>query len=542
MSGFDPSTIPLPEISELIRWSEWIDGVPGLRTEADRLLRDLPARRAALVREARRLARPDVDAAMVAAIARTGLRITALTGADLVGARDGDTPRRSKPKTTLNERNIRRSQKLVRAGGPAWVKLGQFIATTQGLLPDEWVDAFAWCRDEVPALPPELIRNAIRKSFGQPVHDTFATFDDTPMAAASIAQVHRAELHDGSEVVVKVRRPGLRERFTRDIRAMSGAARVSERVSSIARTGNISGFVELFAQLVLEELDFRIEAANMLELGITAEHAHADFVRFPRPIPGMVRERVLVMERLPGSAYTSTDLSEVDRERVLRLAIQGVLEHTLVYGVFHGDLHAGNVLLDETGMISLVDFGIVGRLDQQQRAALVRFLVGFAQNDIMSELEAMVEFGAIPPGADLAELTREIESEIDPENLPENADAAQLADAVGTLIRLVAHRGFRLPKELVIFFKNLLYLNGFAAAVAPDANLLGQIDPVFAYFSDKYGSAVDLFTQPIPVGDDPTANADPLTIQTQPEPEEPEEPDHDMTDPDKAVPDKEPIR
>ena len=127
----------------------------------------------------------------------------------------------------------------------------------------------------------------------------------------------------------------------------------------------------------------------------------------------------------------------------------------------------------------------------------MRFLVGFAQNDTMAELEAMVEFGAIPRDADLADLAHEIETQIDPENLPEDADATQLADAVGTLIRLVAKRGFRLPKELVLFFKNLLYLNGFAAAVAPEANLLGQIVPVFGYFSDKYGSAVDLFTQPL---------------------------------------------
>lgn len=128
----------------------------------------------------------------------------------------------------------------------------------------------------------------------------------------------------------------------------------------------------------------------------------------------------------------------------------------------------------------------------------MRFLVGFAQNDVMAQLEAMVSFGAIPPGVDLRELATEIETEIDPEHLPEDASASELADAVGTLIRLVARRGFRLPEELVLFFKNLLYLNGFAAAVAPDANLLGQIDPVFGYFTEKYGGAVDLFTQPLP--------------------------------------------
>ncbi|MCX7620019.1 MAG: AarF/UbiB family protein [Acidimicrobiales bacterium] len=511
---FDPSTIPLPDVRELIRWSAWVDEIPGLRAEAERLVAAVPRRREELARQARRLARPQVDAAMLSSIATVGGRVAMLAVADLnqprgsrrrssSGAQSGEPQRVSR-----GERNIRRAQQLVRAGGPAWVKLGQFIATTQGLLPDEWVDAFAWCRDEVPALPFEVVERTLSASFGRPISRLFAAFDETPIAAASIAQVHRAELLDGREVVVKVRRPGLRQRFARDIRAMAGAARVSERVSAIARTGNLSGFVELFAQLVLEELDFHIEAANMLELGITAEHAGADFVRIPRPIPGMVRERVLVMEGMPGRAYTAADLSAVDRERLLQLAIQGVLEHTLVYGVFHGDLHAGNVLLDDDGTFSLVDFGIVGRLDQAQRAALVRFLVGFARNDVMAQLEAMVSFGAIPPGADLADLARAIETEIDPEHLPEDASAAQLAEAVGTLIRLVARRGFRLPEELVLFFKNLLYLNGFAAAVAPDANLLKQIDPVFGYFTQKYGGAVDLFTQSLP---HPVAEDQPTT-------------------------------
>jgi ubiquinone biosynthesis protein len=168
--------------------------------------------------------------------------------------------------------------------------------------------------------------------------------------------------------------------------------------------------VELFAQLVLEELDFRIEALNMVELGVAAEHAGADYVRFPRPVPGLVTSRVLVMERLPGAAYTSVEVDKEIGENLLRFAIQGVLEHTLIYGVFHGDLHAGNVLLDsETGRLSLVDFGIVGRLGPEQRMALGQFLVAFAHMDVRAQLEAMVDFGAIPADVDLDPLVAEIE-------------------------------------------------------------------------------------------------------------------------------------
>lgn len=488
---FDPAAIPLPSSTELLAWSKWIDEIPGLRGESERLLAASAAKRDRAQRKARKLARPQVDRTMVASISRIGGRMGVIAAAELLSTAAG-TGRRHR-RHSGQDRMIHRAQQLVRAGGPAWVKLGQFVATGGGLMPDDWVDSFAWCRDEVPPFPAGVARDRVRRHLGRPVGTLFAHFEDEPIAAASIAQVHAATLHDGRDVVVKIRRPGLRQRFFADIRAMAGAARVAERYSAVARTGNISGFVELFAQLVLEELDLELEAASQVELGLTAEHAEVDYARFPRPIPGMVSDAILVMERLPGTSYTVADLSAVDRERVLGLAIQGVLEQTLVYGVFHGDLHAGNVLLDESGTFSLVDFGIVGRLDRAQRAALVRFLIGFVRNDIMAELEAMVTFGAIPPDADLAPIAAEIEAEVDPASLGADADTSALAAAVGRLIRVVAHRGFRLPKELVLFFKNLLYLNGFANAVAPDANLLAQVDPVFGYFDSKYGRAIPLF-------------------------------------------------
>lgn len=491
---FDPSTIPLPEPTELIRWSHWIDDIEGLRPVATSLLEELPRRRDAVSHVAEYLAGPQIDTEMVRAMARIGLRIGLYSGIDLVRAGLGFLIPGRRRRTASEERAVRQAERLVRAGGPAWVKLGQFVATANGIVPDAWTEAFAWCRDEVPALAGSEARELVRREFDKPIGIIFAEFDDEPLAAASIAQVHRAVLHDGREVVVKIQRPGLQHRFETDLRAMAGAARAAERFSAVARIGNISGFVGLFAQLVMEELDFRIEAANMIELGITAEHAGVDYVRFPRPIPGHIREKVLVMERLPGTSYTSTDLATVDREKVLKLAIQGVLEHTLVYGVFHGDLHAGNVLLDETGTFSLVDFGIVGRLNQLQRAALAHFLISFAQNDVRAQLEAMVDFGAIPRDADIDPLVAEIEEQIDPSNLPKDADTAMLVEAVGTLIRLVARHDFRLPTELFLFFKNLLYLNGFAAAVAPEANLLAQTTPIFDYFNTKYGGAVDLFT------------------------------------------------
>jgi ubiquinone biosynthesis protein len=251
--------------------------------------------------------------------------------------------------------------------------------------------------------------------------------------------------------------------------------------------------VELFAQLVLEELDFRLEALNMTEIGLANEDAGLDHIRIPRPIPGLVTTRVLVMERVPGIRYTDAAAAhpDLDGRRIVRLAVQGVLEHALLYGVFHGDLHAGNVLIDEAGNFSLVDFGISGRVDAGQRAALARLVIGFARNDFAAQVAAVAEFGALPPGIDLEPLVRQFAEEstvlLAAVDRPLNQlDFGLLTTQVARGVRLLAEHRFRQPKELVLFSKNLLYLNGLCNAFAPDINLLAEIAPIFLYFQTKY--------------------------------------------------------
>lgn len=488
-SLFDPSRLEVPAREELIASSPWVAGIAGLAETSRGWMTELPPQHPRLLSRARRLSRPSLDTSTVASLARVAGNVALLALVEVVEELvvPGTTSAASQKGTA------ERLEQLVRAGGPAWVKLGQFVATAGGLLPEEWVDTFSWCRDEVPPLARHIPRRVVRRAFGVSPRELFADFDDEPLGAASIAQVHRAVLLDGTEVVVKIRRPGLHRRFTSDIRAMAAAAWAAEKIYPVARAGNPSGFVELFAQLVLEELDFRIEALNMVELGVAAEHAGADYVSFPRPIPELVTSRVLVMEKLPGVSYTAAEVDPQTGDDLLRFAIQGVLEHTLIYGVFHGDLHAGNVLLDSsTGRLSLVDFGIVGRLDEAQRKALGRFLVAFAHMDVRAQLDAMVDFGAIATDVDLDVLVAEIHREVRPDDLAEDADVSELANRIGILVRVIARHGVQLPKELVLFFKNLLYLNGFAGSVAPEANLLGQIAPVLAYFAQKYGDAIDL--------------------------------------------------
>jgi ubiquinone biosynthesis protein len=471
---------PLPELGDLVERSEWLKGRPGLEGEVRRWRRSLDAERDRIVVEAESLATPQLRRIPFGALFFVVVRFLWFSLAGLW-------------RRTPEQRAVRWSKYLVQAGGPAYVKLGQLIATAKGALPDAWTEAFAWCRDEVPALRPGIAEVVIDEELGHRRAEIFESIQAEPVAAASIAQVHLGRLTDGTEVAVKVQRPGLRKRFEADIRALSVIAVVADRLSKRARIANLPGFVELFAQLVLEELDFRLEAMNMTEIGLANEDAGLDHIRVPRPIPGLVTTRVLVMERVPGIRYTDAAVAhpDLDGHRIVRLAVQGVLEHALLYGVFHGDLHAGNVLIDEAGNFSLVDFGIAGRLDATQRAAMARLVIGFARNDFAAQVSAVAEFGALPEGIDLAPLISQFAEEstmvLAALDRPLNQlDFGTLTAQVARATRLLAEHRFRQPKELVLFSKNLLYLNGLCNAFAPDINLLAEIAPVFLYFQAKY--------------------------------------------------------
>ena len=486
--------VPPVDFEVLLADSVWARAVPGLVDDAQRWMGELPALRARLARSARQLAQPALHPAGIARAGEMGGR--ALLAGVLWATADQATATSRRlfagEQTDRLQAAVARAERVVRAGGPTYMKLGQFIATARGILPDEMVDAFSWCRDEAAPLPAGTARRIVERAYGQPPEAVFDRFDDEPLAAASIAQVHVARLLDGTDVVVKVRRPGLQRRFEADIRALALAAAVAERQWPAARAANLTGFVELFAGLVLEELDFRLEALNMVEIGLAVEHARLEGVRSPRPIPALVTSRVLVMERMSGVRYTDADQllgAKVDRRRMLRLGIQGVLEHTLVYGRFHGDLHAGNVLVDADGSLSLVDFGIVGRLTATERDSLVRLMIGFATEDVHAQLTAVAELGGVPPDADLMSLAAEFAA-LTPPRGELTLTHRDLVDGLGRVVKVLVRHGFHLPTELMLFLKNLLYLNGFAAAVAPDTDLLGEIEPIFEHFHRRYAAAM----------------------------------------------------
>ena len=258
--------------------------------------------------------------------------------------------------------------------GPTYIKLGQIIASGDGVFPPELVAEFKWCRDQVTPEPWPVVERVLTEELGGPLSTVFASVEHTPLAAASIAQVHAATLRDGTPVVVKVQRPSVSARVRQDLAVMAWLAPHLVGRIPVAALANPPALVELFAETIVEELDFRLEAENMLDVAMTfAALDQRDFV-VPRPHPTLVTRRMLVMERLDGFHFGDVEgmqAAGIDTEAVVRAGMIGFLEGALFYGIFHGDLHGGNLFVLPSGKTALLDFGITGRLTEAKRLALL---------------------------------------------------------------------------------------------------------------------------------------------------------------------------
>ncbi|MEA3076000.1 MAG: ubiquinone biosynthesis protein [Actinomycetota bacterium] len=363
--------------------------------------------------------------------------------------------------------------RLALRGGPTYVKLGQLVSSTRGLAPAWIADAFAGCRDAVPPAPADAIAKVLHESG---VTDHLRSWKRTPMASASVAQVHEAVLLDGTEVVVKVRRPGIVGVVSADAAYLLPILRIVEGRDERLRVANLHGTLELMLRLFAQEVDLRLEAASIVQMTGAFERAAVD-VEIPKPIDGLVTKRVLTMTRIDGvSAGADGEVVGAFGHHaadLVRLAITGVLETTLVDGLFHGDLHLGNVMITPSGL-ALIDFGIVGRLTVQQRTALLSLLQAAVTEDRDGALRALQAFGALPADVDADDFLAKL-----PPPLTRDQRHAVGRDAMqerfATLIRALSASGFRVPPELTLFAKNLVYLGDAINRHAPDLDLEAEL-------------------------------------------------------------------
>ncbi len=377
--------------------------------------------------------------------------------------------------------------------GPTFIKFGQIVASSSGMFPDRYVAEFKKCLDRVRPFSFADVTKTIQADLGPEKAADLVNIEPKQLASASIAQVHTAELKDGTKVVVKVQRPGILGRVKQDMRIMRVIAAIMAKLVKDAELANPVGVVDDFAQTLNEELDFRLEAKNldrfneiMRELGNQGTGEGKRDIRAPVPHWDLTTRRVLVMERFYGTRVDHADTIRergVDAEGSLVQGLRAWFQCVVLYGFFHGDVHAGNLMILDNEDLGFIDFGIVGRFDDDQRWKVTDYILAFASGDYKKLAQVISDMGGVSDQIDQDAFADDLKHAYSPLlklKFSEVNYAALLPDIhkVATKHRMV------MPKEFVLITKQMLYFDRYAKLLAPDLNIFSDPRLLFSLMAD----------------------------------------------------------
>ena len=361
--------------------------------------------------------------------------------------------------------------------GPAAIKLGQLLSTRGDIFGAAFVADLSRLKDRLPPFPMDEARAEVARSLARPLETVFASFDP-PVAAASLAQAHPAILHDGRRVAVKVLRPGIARRVTADIGALTLGARLAERFAGPLRRLEPQAFASTVARSLELELDLRLEAAAASELGeVMAQTGH---MHAPAVVWEGVGRRVLTLEWAQGMALSLPEALEqpgLDRPALANHITRGFLAQAIGHGVFHADLHEGNLFVAAPARVEAVDFGIVGRLDADARRFLAEILYGFLRRDYLRVAEVHFEAGYVPAGQDLATFAQALRAVGEP-IFGRPASEVSMGRLLGQLFEITGLFGMHLRPELVLLQKTMVAVEGVARRIDPAHDIWAAAEPI----------------------------------------------------------------
>lgn len=361
--------------------------------------------------------------------------------------------------------------------GPTFIKLGQLLSTRPDLVPADIIDELTKLQDHLPAVPADDIRAQIHSELGYPVEDLFTDFRTIPLATASIAQVHRATLKDGNEVVCKVRRPGIEAVIITDLDIMMGLAYLANKHLPGADMYDPIGVVKEFRRSIQRELDFSRE-------GRTIERFAKNFgddatVHIPAVYWDYTGHTVLTMEYVEGIKITN--LAELqsaghDLQLIARRGADSFLKQVFQYGLFHADPHPGNLHILENDVICILDYGMVGRLDDTMKLHLTELLLGLLQRDVDRIITQLLYSGDLNDDADRSSLRRDL-SEFIEEHYDTRLQDINIGKLLHDFIQILSHYRIKLPPNLMLLSRSLIILEGIGRQLDPDFNMAERLQP-----------------------------------------------------------------
>jgi ubiquinone biosynthesis protein len=358
--------------------------------------------------------------------------------------------------------------------GPTFVKLGQLLSTRPDLLPEEFIEEFTRLQDNVQPLPFATVRGVVERELGRSLSECYATFEEAPLAAASIGQVHAATLLSGEKVVVKVQRPEIAKLVEVDISLLAFLAGLLERAIPETRVFAPKTVVSEFFRTLSYELDYVVEANNMTK--IAQNLASIPEVVIPKVFKSLSTSRVLTLERLEGvrvNDLKALDAAGIDRRRVVQIGTRAFFKAVIIDGLFHGDLHGGNLFVLPGNRLGIIDFGIVGRLSERSRGQLANMVQSLLNEDYGNLCYQYAELGAAGPAIDFDSFERDVRNTIAP-YLGLSLDEINIGKILIEATRVATRYEIQIPGDWMIVFKAILTIEGMGRTLAPGFDMMSE--------------------------------------------------------------------